>query len=258
MKNLIKNMIATGTLASVALMPIVSFAQDSAKVKADIKVHPTFCAFIKDKTVDDFKKMGERGEKMEEKRDERTGVIAGIRAKIDTKRDDKQNEQQQKFDDLIAKWEANAKIDDEREALAEFKTALKAAIEDRNAAIDANVSGSRADKDAARAAAQAKIDAALATLENKIETALTKAQTDCTNGVPTAEVRANFAMSMKAALDAFRAERKSVSTETKTDIKTINDERKEENMEARTTFKDFWKTFGLKLKAAFGIGAKAE
>lgn len=251
MKNIFKNIITFSTVASMALTPFMVLAEDEAKTGDAPKTKIAFCEMIKDKTVDDFKKLGEREDAMGDKREERKGAIAALRSKIDTKREDNQKDRQEKFDALIAKWEANAKNADEFEAIADFKAQLKTAIADRQGAVATTVADSRADKDAARAAAQAKIDAALVVLQTKISAALDKAKKDCDEGVSSVTVRINFATAAQAAIDEFKASTKQVRGEVKTELKTVNDERKVELEEARTEFKTFWTTFRDRLKSLF-------
>lgn len=252
MNKTFKNIITAGVMASFALAPFAAFAEDGGSVPVVPKSSTSFCVMIKDKTVNDFKKMGERGAMMQDKWNNRDGKIDGKRAENDAERLQNETDRQAKLDALVTKWESNAKTDAEKSAIADFKVSLAGAIADRNGSIATTVASSRLETDAARTAARTEITAALTTLQTAIGTALTRAQTDCTNGVASATVRTNFAADMKTATDAFKAATGAVHADTKTEIKTIHEDRKTENAAARGGFRNFFESFRNSFLGLFG------
>ncbi len=272
-QNPFQTMVAAAAVLSIALAPASVFARElelrsvaetpevkieahsQAKVSGDAA---TFCSFIKDKSVDDFRHFGERADKMTEHREKRDGVIAELRAKIDGNREENRGERQAKMDDMMARWESNAKTDAEKSALAQFKLELQAAVGDRQAGVDGAVSTARDSRDDLRSETRAAIDAEVAKLQDAIKAALDRAQSDCDKNISSATVRTNFAADVKTATDAFKKSVADIKANAKTDATVIRDDRKSELESNRAEFRGFFQSLRERFKSLFGIKAKGE
>lgn len=273
MKKILTNLVAIGSIASCAIAPGAAFAESSVNANvgamlggnrgslsasANAAAAANFCDFIKDKSVDDFKKWDARAGMMDERRGNRDDVIANIRARFDDKQGERRDDREAHWDDLMAKWEANAKTDAEKSAIAQFKAELQAAMNDHQADIDAAVSASRDGRDDLRAEVRADIDAAVAVLKDDVAAALDRAQADCNRGVSSATVRTSFAAEVKTATDKFKAKVVDIKADAKVAAGDVRNDRKDAMMESRSEFRNVWARMMERFRAMFNIKAKGE
>src|SRR3989344_3113862 len=147
--------------------------------------------------------------------------------------------------------EAQANPDTQKQAVAEFKLTVEAAITTRKAAIDAAIQAFRTGVKNDLDARKSSVDAAIKTFTDAGKAAFEKARTDCASDVAPATVRATLQASLKAAKEKLASDIKIIEKK-KDATKPLIEARKTAIEKAIQDFKNAMEAARTALKAAWG------
>jgi hypothetical protein len=233
-------------LLAIAVMstPLVTFATSQSKSDA------SFCSQIDMRTGQATQKLDEKIQNFQTKKSTRFAQIATRRAEHDEARVTKQSASDTRHDTRYDALMAKATTDAQRAAVVTFQTKTTQAIEVRRAAIDKAVKEYRLGVDALINGKFGTLDTAVTTLKSSIASAVAEAKSACTTGTDPATVAMTFKSRVKAAHDAFKANRSDAAI--KAQIETLISTRKSAVAAAVSTFKTTMEAAKTELKTAFG------
>ena len=114
------------------------------------------------------------------------------------------SEFQSKFAKHLDKLGSNATTDEQKAALADFKSAVSAAQATRKAAVDAAIAAYTTAAQQTITDRESKVKDAATTFQTAVTAAIAQAKTDCANGVAPGTARQTMYTSIQTANKAFR------------------------------------------------------
>jgi len=207
-----------------------------------------FCARINDIKILD--KIAERESKIDSRRDNRQDNFTEKMQTRDENRLKNRLEWDANREAQFKKLEETAKTEVQKEAVAEFKSAVLAAISARRTAIDSAISTFRTEVKNAQDSRKSSVNSVFSSYKNAISVALEKAKSDCEDGVEPSTVKTTFQASVKEARDKTVNDRKSID-KIKTTIDSLIASKKQAIEKAIANFKTAMEIARTKLKAAF-------
>ena len=119
-------------------------------------------------------------------------------------------EKQAKWDEnrveQFVKLEEKAQTDAQKQAVATFEQAVKAAIAVRRAAVQNAINTFRQGMEVVRVSRQSTIDSIKSTFKNSVNIAYQKQQTDCTSNATQATIRSNLKNDLQAAKTKYQSD----------------------------------------------------
>lgn len=178
---------------------------------------------------------------------------------IDTKRSDwaakvaaARAEAAKKRDANFAKLDALATTDEQKAAVAAYKTAVLAAVATRQTAYDANFAAYFQAVDALLGTQKTNSSGDVDAFKASVAAAVAKAQTSCTAGGSADSIKTQLSADLKAARDTFKGNRTGDKATIKAQLQALKNTRKEANKKATETFKATIQAARTELKTAFG------
>jgi len=168
------------------------------------------CERLSEKGAKIIEKISGLDAKLDEKRAEGLSKIAERQANHDEKYAANRKKWDENRQEQFAKLEERAQTDSQKQAIAQFKLAMTAAINTRRSAVDTAIQAFRSGLQNAIISRKSAADAAVATLISSINSAIEKAKTDCASGVDPKVVRENLAAGIKAARDKFISDKQDI------------------------------------------------
>lgn len=256
MKSLITRTLSGAAITALTIgAPFAAYAQ-SATASATTSVKPNdFCVAIQSADFATYAKFGgrleakmdQKAEQKDDKRAEKDLKIETKRLGIDLKLGERKEKQEDKRDDRMERADSRAQTDDEKRALAEVQSKIQLAVDTKNGEFAKLMEDYRSSMDKIRAEHRTEIDTAIAQSKVEIDTAITKAKTDCSAGVPSETVKANFQASIKAIHEKFKTDRSTISASTSNQLKAAIEARKENRTGISESFrlniKSAWQSF---------------
>ncbi len=219
-------------------------AKEASQIKASSTSERGFCAqidkaliYVDIKSTTHEEKKVEKITKREEKRDE-------SRAQVDTLRNENEIKRKTQFDELTKR----ATTSEQKAAVAQFIVTINKALADKKTATDAVISTHRKEVDQEMNTRKIDTAKALVTLKTTIEAAKSKANADCTNGVPGTTVKKNLKDSIQEAQSVFQKTVKPLAQYVST---TKNNTQKKELQTIERAFKKSVEQSKKELKASF-------
>ncbi len=242
------NTYTTGLLLfSIFLSPSIAFAQEK-KVRAPESKN--FCSRVDSIGAKIAEQVSGRTVKVAEKRTERLAKLADDRSKRDEKRATSWGAHDVSRDARIQALRSRAGNETQKNAVAQFESAVKRAVEKRRIAINAAVQTYRAGIDGLVSGRMANIDGSSTTLKQAIEKAIAAAKIACTGPNPDADgIRTTFTSTVKRAHDIYQSTRSESAI--RTEITILTDIRKRSVDAAVLQFKTDIEKATHDLKAAF-------
>lgn len=174
------------------------------------------------------------------KRAEWAAKVAAARAEAAKKRDAN-----------FAKLDTLATTDEQKAAVATYKEAVLAAVATRQAAYDANFAAYFQGVDALLGSQKKGSTGDVDAFKTSVIAAIEKAKTSCANGASGDTVKKQLSADLKAARDAFKAQRTDDKVSIKSQLEALKKTRKEANRKASETFKATIEAARNDLKKAF-------
>ena len=190
----------------------------------------------------------EREVKIEEKQTERLEKLDKKRENRNTKLEQHREKWEDKWEEHFGMLEEKASTSEQKQALVEFKEAVKEALASRQAAVDKAISQFRTDLDKLIANRKIAIDAAKIAYINAYNVAIQNAKQACTDGGVPSQIRETLRTALKAAKDKFNSDRRAIE---KMDVKKLVETRQQALKEALEYFKKAMEGARTKLKTAF-------
>lgn len=195
-------------LAGIILFPSLVFAQNGNQgVEQKIK---NFCNQLSNLTSRVDQRASGLGEKLQLKRNEIQNKIQERRENRDVKLEQVREKWDANREEHFTKLEEKAQTEEQKQAVIDFKKAVKDAITARRLAIDTAIDDFKAGTDQAIAERKSAIDKLSDEYESAVKEAITKATTDCASGASAATIRQNLANDLKAARDKFNSEKQAL------------------------------------------------
>ncbi len=206
--------IGATTLIAFSLLPMMAFAEegrsvvdpiaptkkvedrlkrdDETKVTGTQKTSANFCARIndaskkfteqiKDIETKNAEALSKKSENLEQRESQVNAKKAEARFKSDSKR--------------VANWgkmETQARNDEQKAALATYKTTVEQALETRRIAVDTAITTYQTGVTSILSGHTASVTTAITTFKTSVEQALAKAKADCAKGVSSKNAQATF------------------------------------------------------------------
>lgn len=175
----------------------------------------------------------------EENQSERDAKLADFRVKRDAI-----------IEEHFEKLEARAQTDKQKEAVAEFKKTVLAAVETRRDAIDVAIQAFRDGMKDIQDSRKNNLESEAGTYATAVQTALEKAQSDCENGATPSEVREALHAALESGKDKFENNKEELK-DIKSQIETLIETRKTAIKKAIDDFKADMETARAELKENF-------
>lgn len=199
----------------------------------------------------------EVGKRLGELDSKRAGWRDQIKTKLQTRRDDRHTKVLQIRTEAEAKFSANIKAlqdqastDAQKQAVADFKTAIKAAQTTRKAAVDKAQETFRAGIDSLVGSNQTSITAEVTTFKSSVQTAVNTAKTDCAAGGTATTIRATLMASVKTAQEKLKTDLQALNQHG-AQVEALAKTRNEAIKQADQAFRAILQSEKAKLKAAF-------
>ncbi len=209
-----------------------------------------------DKEVKKFRdKVEETSSKVDTSFADRTKRLSSTTVSSDTVEARKKADSQ--LDSKLADLDEVVKTDDQRQAVTDFKAAIKAAVTARRAAVDEANSTYRAAVRQAVTARQAQLTAAKSTYRKQVEAAVAQAKASCTAGANPETVRQTLNTRLAAARATLQTARKS-TPKVGASLAAAKQARKDAVEKANAAFKAAVAEAVSKLKAALQSGQSEE
>ena len=194
---------------------------------------------IKERVSTRVQRRTDREENLDGRFAERDQKLADIRARWDKRR--------QEFYD---KLEEKAGTDEQKQAVAEFKKAVEAAVVARRAAIDKAIADFREGLKDLIEGKKSGVDSAATQYKQSVEAAVAKAKADCDNGVSLATVQTNLRTDLQSAREKLQTARQNIE-KLGPQVKALIDARQAAVKEAIEDFKTALEKARADLKEAF-------
>ena len=232
-------------------LAVISVMLPTSSVVAEKQEKPRgFCDNLSSISARVLERVPQREDFRNKKLDSRTTKIdehlALRMTKLEDKRDGWDNAKSGKYEKL----EANAKTDDQKLAIKNFKTTVDTAVTARRNAVDAAVSSFKTGVNNLLAGRQTQINSAFSTLATSTKVAVDAATASCAGGTDPATVRAKFMSDIKAANTAFKTAVK--PTNISSDVEALRLTRDKAVKTATEAFKATVKQATATLRTALG------
>jgi hypothetical protein len=168
-----------------------------------------------------------------------------------TKLGDLQTQAQNRFDEQYQKLLAKAQTNQEKQAVADFRTAIAAAWAAEKQAIQSAITSWQSDVQQAIASRDGAVATAVSAYKNSVQQAIDQAMTDCNAGTNPATVRSTLMTSLAAARDKFKSDRQAIDKLNDT-LTTERTTRQTDVQNAVSTFKTAVQTATATLKSVLG------
>ena len=189
--------------------------------------------------------------KLTARRLERVSKIANHQVEVDVKIDANREKWDDNREEQFGKLEEKAQTDAQKQAVAQFKSTMTAAISTRRAAVDVAIQTFRQGLQQAINDRKTATDTTVSTYKSTINLAIDKAKSDCASGVDTKTVRTNLIQSLKTAREQFNTARQNIEKLSES-VETLVAARKQAVEKAHDDFKKAAEQARIQLKAAFG------
>ncbi len=219
-------------------------------IPAVIFAQANICNRISDLSLKIGQRMDNLSAKIEEKVSQREQTIENRWQKRDGQKTENRTEWDANRAEHIAKLEERATTDAQKQAVAQFKETVNAAISARRAAIDSAIETFRKSVESAITARKTKLDDAENAYRNAVNTAYQKAQTDCASSVEPAQIRTALKANLKSAKEKFNSDREIIE-KMQDSMETLIASRKQAVERAIQDFKTAMEKARTDLKAAF-------
>jgi len=211
--------IGATTLVAFSLLPMMAFAEDTTvtstvrsasatQSKGTATSSANFCARINDAS----KKFTEQIKDIETKNADALSKKSENLAQRESQVNAKKAEARFKSDSKrVANWgkmEAQVKNDEQKAALATYKTTVEQALETRRIAVDTAVTTYQTGVTSILSGHTASVTTAITTFKTSVEQALAKAKADCAKGVSGKNAQATFSKTINNARKMIQDARK--------------------------------------------------
>jgi G:T-mismatch repair DNA endonuclease (very short patch repair protein) len=199
--------ISTALVAvSFVFSPFFVFAQNAAPRQQ--ATGAAFCSRLENLSSETLSKMAERETKIEAARSQRQSNLGSRRQERDINLDGLRDKWEQNREEHYAKIEARLTTEDQKQALAVFKSAIEDAVTSRQTSVDRAISAFRSGIDAKISARKTAIDKAVSDFKTAVSAAYEKAEADCSGGADSRSVRQTLVASLKAAKEKYASDRR--------------------------------------------------
>ncbi len=192
-------------------------------------------------------RLEDRASAIKDRTEHRVGKRTDRRDTRDEWLDGKRDTQDERRMALYAKLDEQADTDEEKAAVAEFKSTIDAAVVTRRGAVDKAINDFRSAVDALVASKKDGAASAYSEFKSATAVAIAKAKSDCDAGTDPAAVRSTFNTAMKTARENLKDDRAGLD-QVRDDIQTLAETRKKAIEAAIETFKTTVKTAKEKLQ----------
>jgi len=192
--------------AIISVFPLAILAAQETPGKAQ----EAFCNRLTAAASRLEERISERYTKIEQKKSEKgTNFQTGRQARSD-KLIAARDSWDSKRAEQIAKLEAKAQTDSQKQAVAAFKEAVSAAVSARRLAVDNAITAFRTGVDQLAEQRKIALETLTANYRSEVSAALQKAKTSCASGTAAVTVRETLITELKAARDKFNTGRQEV------------------------------------------------
>jgi len=226
------------------IAPVASFAQTTPSRAA-------FCSRIDQIIAPIEQRMTDREGKLETRWQEIDANLAKREADRLARLSDYRNTRDDNRETQYAKLEAKATTDAQKQAVANFKATVEAAVVTRKAAVDSAISAVEQSVSQSIDARRAAVTTATNEFKSAKSAAIAKTKADCSAGVDPQTIRETFRASMKAAQDKFKNDYQAIE-KLKGSFESVRTTRQQEVKTAIADFKSTLEKAGTDLKATFG------
>jgi hypothetical protein len=224
--------------------PVASFAQTTPS-------RASFCSRIDQIIAPIEQRIADREGKLEARWQEVDANLTKREADRMARLSDYRNTRDDNREAQYAKLEAKATTDAQKQAVANFKATVEAAVVTRKAAVDSAIASLQQSVDQSIEARRAKITTATHEFKSAKSAAIAKAKVDCSAGVDPKTIRETFRASMKAAQDKFKSDYQ-VIEKLKGSFESVRVTKQQAVKTAIADFKTVVEKAKADLKAAFG------
>lgn len=243
------NRIISVAFSGVILLNVLQPLAVLAQTNNPAPLTKGFCVNIAKATSRVGQEMAAQESKLVRKRQSRMNDLIRRRDKRDERRDlnyAKWESDQQKH---YAKFEARAQTDAQKQAVANFKTVVDAAVLTRKQAVNLATKIFRDGMDQIIANRKSLEDAIVAAFKTSVSAALLKVKADCLSGVDPKTAKSVFNQSMKDAQHKLAIDRKNLEKNQEL-IEPLNTARKQATQKAKEDFRSAVEKARADLKAA--------
>jgi len=208
----------------------------------------TICDNLEKWVVKTDQVLTDRETKIDEKQTERLEKLNEKRDNRDQKLEQFRTFWEEQWDKHFTALEEKASTSEQKQALVDFKEAVKDALASRQAAVDSAINQFRTDLDKLIADRKTAIETARNAYLNAYNAAVQTAKDSCTNGSDPAQIKETLKAALKAARDKFNSDRQAIE---KMDVKKLVEARQQAFKEAFDYFKKVMEEERAKLQVAF-------
>ena len=239
------SLVLGAVMAANAILPVTVFAQEQTPAQKG------FCSRFPEFVQRLDQRIADRQARIETRRTERLQNLENRRNARDTRRTEAQERRQENFAEHIAKLEARAATDAQKQAVVNFRAAVETAIAVRKTALNAAVKTFRDGVDQTIAQRKTAVDTAINAFKNARQAAVDKVETDCASGINSETVRETFRADMKTAREKFISDGQAIE-KFYASIQPLIDVRRQAFDKSRQEFRAAMEKARADLKAAFG------
>lgn len=206
-------MVKKFSLASIGVAAIfsviiagVAFAQNQGTSTG--RTASGFCSALVARVSNVDQKISDQMGKLRQAENDRGSKLGDKWNKFTSERDTFRSKQDTDIESRVAKLGSMATTDAQKQAVAVFESAIKAALSAKRSAIDAALKSFHDGVAALLSARKAAVENAFAARSDAFHAAVEKAKADCASGVAAKTVRAALVSALKSAQSQFVSARK--------------------------------------------------
>ncbi len=242
----VNSKIAIAIILSAFLIPVAVLAENAANGNTQ----SLFCKNVNKWRNTIETRLEDRKERVSVKVVERDENIASRRetrdVNLESKRDGWDKNREQRYSNL----ESKAETEEQKQAVAEFKSIVDEAVATRRVSVDAAIDTFRSEVNKVVTTRRQAVNTAIEEFQLAVANAGEKAENDCANEVAAATVRLNYRAALKAAKDKLQTDKQAID-KIGAQVQTLAQTRNVAVKQAVDTFTSELKAAVEQLKASF-------